>query len=159
MKEEDKIIYAIGRINGKKVSLFALSYRKPITGELGFQKEEGYEYWHIVKAQVILRFKVSQEAERALMKMDQVKYEGDIERYLLGLENLNILAQVTGIAWRSMVEKGLPLEALCGLSNQEYGSNLEWLAAIRTVTKAEEVFKEQSGLRQEQSSKSDALGK
>jgi len=143
MKEEDKIIYAICRMEGKEVAPFALAYRKQMTGELGFQKQEGYEYWHIFKAQVILRFTVSHEAERALRRMELIKYQGDIEKYLLELENLNIQAEVTGIAWRYMVEKRLPLEALRRLSNQEYGSDPEWLAAIRTVTKAEEAFKEQ----------------
>ena len=138
MKEEDKTIYAIGRIEGKEVAPFALAYRKQMTGELGFQKQEGYEYWHIVKTQVILRFTVSHEAERALRRMELVKYQGDIEKYLLELENLNIQAQVTGITWRYMVEKRLPLEALRRLSNQEYGSDPEWLAAIRTVTKAKQ---------------------
>jgi len=135
MKEEDKIIYAIGRMEGKEVAPFALAYRKQMTGELGFQKQEGYEYWHIFKAQVILRFTVSHEAERALRRMELVKYQWDIEKYLLELENLNIQAQVTGIAWRYMVEKRLPLEALRRLSNQEYSSDPEWLVAIRTVTK------------------------
>jgi len=159
MKEEDKIIYAIGRMEGKEVAPFALAYRKQITGELGFQKQEGYEYWHIFKAQVILRFTVFHEAERALRRMELAKYQGDIEKYLLELENLNIQAQVTGIAWRYMVEKRLPLEALRRLSNQEYGSDPEWLEAIRTVTKAEEAFKEQRGLRHEPSTKSDSSGK
>jgi len=159
MKEEDKIIYAIGRMEGKEVAPFALAYRKQMTGELGFQKQEGYEYWHIFKAQVILRFTVSHEAERALRRMELVKYQGDIEKYLLELENLNIQAQVTGIAWRYMLEKRLPLEALRRLSNQEYGSDPEWHAAIRTVTKAEEAFKEQRGLRHEVSMKSDSSGK
>jgi len=130
-----------------------------MTGELGFQKQEGYEYWHIFKMQVILRFTVSHQAERALRRMELVKYQGDKEKYLLDLENLNIQAQVTGIAWRYMVEKRLPLEALCRLSNQEYGSDPEWLAAIRTVTKAEEAFNEQRGIRHEPSTKSDLPGK
>ena len=68
--------------------------------------------------------------ERALRKMDQVKYQGEIEKYLQILENLNIVAQVTGIAWRSMGKNRLPLDALHHLRNQEYGSDLEWLAAI-----------------------------
>jgi len=159
MKEEDKIIYAIGRMEGKEVAPFALAYRKQMTGELGFQKQEGYEYWHIFKAKVILRFTVSHEAERVLRRMELIKYQGDIEKYLLKLENLNIQEQVTGIAWRYMVEKRLPLEAVRRLLNQEYGSDPEWLAAIRTVTKAEEAFKEQRGLRHEPSMKSNSSGK
>jgi len=31
--------------------------------------------------------------------MELVKYQGDIEKYLLGLENLNIEAQGTSIDW------------------------------------------------------------
>jgi len=49
--------------------------------------------------------------------MELVKYQGEIEKYLLELENLKIQAQVTGIAWRYMVEKRLPLEAIRRLSN------------------------------------------
>jgi len=79
-----------------------------MTGELGFQKQEGYEYWHIFKAQVILQFTVFHEPERALRKIEQVKYQGDIEKYLLKLGNLKVVAQDTGIGWRSMVEKRLP---------------------------------------------------
>jgi len=36
MKEEDRIRYAIGRMEGKEVAPFALAYRKQMTGELGF---------------------------------------------------------------------------------------------------------------------------
>jgi len=74
MKEEDKILYAIGRIEGKEVAPFPLAYRKQMTGELGFQKQEGYEYWHILKAQVILPFTVCHEEERALTRMELIKY-------------------------------------------------------------------------------------
>ena len=81
----------------------------------------------------------------ALRKMDQVKYQGDIEKYRWEFKNLNILAQVTGIAWRSMVEKGLLLDALRYLSNKECGRDTEWVVAIRTVPKAEEAFKKQCG--------------
>jgi len=112
IKEEDKIIYAIGRMEGKEVAPFAVAYRKQMTGELGFHKQEGYEYWHIFRAQVIWRFTVSHEAERAQRRMELVKYQGDIEKYLRELENLNLQAQVTGIAGGYMVEKRLPLEAL-----------------------------------------------
>ena len=108
---------------------------------------------------MILRFTVSHEAERALREMELVKYQDDIEKYLLDLENLNIKAQVTGIGWRSMVEKRLPLEALRQLSNQEYCSDPEWRAAIRNVTKAEKAFNEQRGIRHEPSTRLDLSGK
>jgi len=56
MKEEDKIIYGTGRMEEREVAPFGLAYRKQMTGELAVQKEGGYEYWYIFKAQVILRF-------------------------------------------------------------------------------------------------------
>jgi len=70
MKEEDRILYAIRSMEGKEVAPFALSYRKQISGELGCQKREGYEYWHILKVQVILRFTISHKVKWALRKMD-----------------------------------------------------------------------------------------
>ena len=40
--------------------------------------------------------------------MEKVRYERDIEKYLLTLENLNIDAEMSGVAWRNMIEKRLP---------------------------------------------------
>ena len=37
-------------------------------------------------------------AQRALRDVEKVRYEGDIEKYLLTLENLNIDAEMTGVA-------------------------------------------------------------
>jgi len=66
---------------------------------------------------------------------------------LMEMENLNIHARVTGIAWRKMVEDQLPIEALRRLSHREYVDDGEWLEAVRTVTRAEEDFKERKDLR------------
>jgi len=62
-------------------------------------------------------------------------------------ENLNIDARVAGIAWRKMTEDQLPVEALRRLSHREYVDDGEWLEAFRTVTRAEEDFKERKDLR------------
>jgi len=58
------------------------------------------------------------------------------------MENLNIHARVTGITWRKMIEDERPVEVVRRLSYREYGHNREWLEAVRTVTRAEEEFKE-----------------
>ena len=63
------------------------------------------------------------------------------------MENLNVLAGVTGIAWRKMIEDELPVEALRRLSHREYVDDGEWLEAVRNVTRAEEDFKERKDLR------------
>jgi len=59
----------------------------------------------------------------------------------MDMENLNIHARVTGIAWRKMIEDKLPVEALRQLLHREYVDDREWLAGLRTVTRAEEDFK------------------
>jgi len=79
--------------------------------------------------------------------MGSVKYRGDVAKFFMEMENLNIDARVTGIAWRKMIEAELPIEALRRLSHREYVDDGEWLEAVRTVTRAEEDFKERKDLR------------
>ena len=52
--------------------------------------------------------------------MEKARYEGDIEKYLLTLENLNIDAEMSGVAWRNMIEKRLPLEAHRRWANKKF---------------------------------------
>jgi len=79
--------------------------------------------------------------------MASVKYRGDVAKFLMEMENLNIHARVTGIAWRKISEDELPVEALRWHSYREYVDDGEWLEAVRTVTRAEDDFKEQKDLR------------
>jgi len=79
--------------------------------------------------------------------MGSVKYRGDVAKFLMEMQNLNIHARVTGIAWRKTIEDELPVEALRRLSHREYVDNGEWLEAVRTVTRAEEDSKERKDLR------------
>jgi len=79
--------------------------------------------------------------------MRSVKYRGDVAKLLMEMENLNIHARVTGIAWRKRIEEILTVEALRRLSHREYVHDAEWLEAVSTVTRAEEDFKEGKDLR------------
>jgi len=79
--------------------------------------------------------------------MGSVKYRGDVAKFLMEIENLTIHARVTRIAWRTMIEDELLIEALRRLSDREYVDNGEWLEAVRTVTRAEEDLKERKDLR------------
>jgi len=74
--------------------------------------------------------------------MGSVKYRGDVAKFLMEMENLNIHARVSGTAWRKMIEDKLPVEALRRLSQREYVDDGEWSEAFRTITLAEEHFKE-----------------
>ena len=78
--------------------------------------------------------------------MEKVRYKGDIEKYLLTLENLNIDAEMSGVAWRNMIEKRLPLEARRRWAPKKFDLDSEFVEAVRRCTKAEELFKEQLGL-------------
>jgi len=40
--------------------------------------------------------------------MGSVKYRGDVAKFLMEIENLNIHARVTGIARRKVIEDELP---------------------------------------------------
>ena len=112
---EDKaqrIRYAIRRMDGKEVAPFALTYRRQMTGEIGSTRQEGYKFWHIFAQQALLRFRPPHEAEKSLREMGSVKYRGDVAKFLMEMENLNIHARITGIAWRKMIEHELPVDAL-----------------------------------------------
>jgi len=78
--------------------------------------------------------------------MGLVKYRGDVAKFLMQMENLNIHSRVTGIACRKMIEDELPVKALRRLSHREYVDDGAWFDAVRTVTRAEEDFKERKEL-------------
>ena len=80
-------------------------------GEFGFPRSDGYDLWENFKNQIQEKLSILHRAQRALRDMEKARYEGDIEKYLLTLENLNIDEEMSGMAWRNMIEKRLPLEA------------------------------------------------
>ena len=134
-------------MDGKEVTPFVLTYRRQITGEIGYTRQEGYEFCHVFAEQALRHFGPTHEAENSLREMGLVKYRGNGAKFLMEMENLNIHARVTGIAWRKMSEDELPIEALRRLSHREYVDDGEWLEAVRTVTRAEEDFKKRKDLR------------
>jgi len=139
--------YAISRMDRKEVAPFALTYRRQMTVEIGYTRQEGYEFWNVFAEQALRRFGPTHEAEKSLREMGSVKYRGDVAKFLMEMETLNIHARVTGIAWRKMIEDKLPVEALRRLSHREYVDDGEWLEVVRTVIGAEEDLKERKDLR------------
>jgi len=83
-----------------------------MTGEIGHTRQQRYEFWHVFPEQALRRFGPTNEAENSLREMGSVKYGGDVAKFLMEMENLNIHTRVTGIAWRKMIEDELPVEAL-----------------------------------------------
>src|SRR6201996_9746488 len=129
-------------MEGDDVSAFALTYQKKMTGELGYLKVEGYEYWETFRNECISQFALTHEGERALAAMEKVRYKGDIDRYLLEMENHNTHVGLSGVALRQMLSRTIPKDALRRLSMKEYERDVDWIAALREPTRREETFLE-----------------
>ena len=147
-------------MKGPQVSSFAITYRHQMTGELGLTRQEGYELWAIFAEQVVRRFRPTHEEVRALREMMKVRYKGDIDQFLLEIENWNVKARVTGVAFRKMIDDQIPDEAVRRMSMMDpIADDREWLEAVRTASKAEEDFVEGRKLRHGDSSGSGSSGK
>ena len=152
--EQDRIKYALGRMEGEDVLAFALTYRKKITSELGNLKIEGYEYWEIFHMQCTTRFALTHEGERALTAMEKMKYTGNIDKFMLEFENQNTYVGLVGVAIRQMAGRTMPREAIRRLSTLEYTLDSDWMAALRECTRREETFLEEQSWRKDQGGRS-----
>ena len=85
--EADRIKYALSKMKGPQVSSLAMTYQNHLTGELGFTRQEGYELWAIFAEQVVRRYRLTHEEVKALREMMKVRYKGDIDQFLLEIEN------------------------------------------------------------------------
>ena len=94
-EEDERIKYSLSMKKGRAVTPFAITYRKKMTGEFGFPRSDGYDLWENFKNQIHERFSILHRAQRDLRDMEKIRYQGDIEKYLLTLENLNIGAEMS----------------------------------------------------------------
>jgi len=116
-------------MEGEDVSAFAFTYQNKMTGELGHLKIEGYNFWEAFRGQCILRFALTHEGERSLALKTKVIYKGNIDRYLLEMENHNTHVGMSEVAWRQMVERHIPKDVLRRLSTEEYATDSAWITA------------------------------
>ena len=131
-----------------------------MTGELGLTRQKGYELWAIFAEQVVRPFGPTHEEVKALWEMMKVRYKGDIDQFLLEIENWNVKARVTGVALRKMIDNQIADEAVRRISMMDpIADNREWLEAVRTASKAEEDFVEGRKLRHGDSSGTASSGK
>jgi len=144
--EPERIQYAISGMDWKEVSPFMQTSRQQITEELAYTKQAGYEFRHVFAEQALQRFIPTHGREKARREMGVVRYLGDITKFLLEMESLNIHARITGIASRKMIQDEIPEDALRRLSLREYVDDGEWLEAVRTFTRMEEDLRERKGL-------------
>ena len=114
-----------------------------MTGELGYTRQEGYELWDIFNEQMVRRFGPTHEEEKALRQMMKVTYKGDIDQFLLEIDNWNVKVRVTGGVLRKMIEDQIPEEAVRRLSMIDpIPDEREWLEAVRTAVRKKEDFQE-----------------
>ena len=147
--DQDRIKYALGRMEGEDVSSFALTYRKKMTVELDYLKIEGYEYWEMFHIQCTTWFALTDESERVLAAMEKMKYTGNIDKFLLEFENHNTYVGLVGVAVRQMAGRTMPRGAMRRLSTLEYPLDSDWMAALRECTRREEIFVEEQSGRQD----------
>ena len=108
-----------------------------MTGEFGFPRSDRYDLWENFKKHIQEKFSVLHRAQTGLRDMEKVRYERDIEKYPLSLENLNIDAEMSGVAWGNMIEKGLHFEARRRWAHKNFALDSEFVEAIRRCTKPE----------------------
>ena len=116
--------------------------------------------WAIFAEQVVRLLGPTHEEVKALREMMNVRYKGDIDQFLLEIENWNGKARVTGVAFRKMIDYQIPEEAVRRMSMMDQiADDREWLEAVRTASKAEEDFVEGTKLRDGDSAGSASSGK
>jgi len=145
--EADQIKYAMGRMEGDDVAPFTDTYRKMMSGALGYKKEISYERWFMFEPKVTERFAPTHEAERTHKLMKLEKYHGDIRQFLLRMENHNIKFELPGVAWRDMIKAQMPEAGLLRLSFETYPNDELWLAGFKNAMIQHENHKEEKRLR------------
>src|SRR5207302_5661796 len=119
---------------------FTTWYRLSMTGTLNYDRVEGLEYWERFRQEIIKRYANKEEERKALASMHSHKYEGDICTFLLRQENDDMMAKVTGIAFREIIKRALPIDILRRLLVKEIDDEREWLNAVQYHGMEEEGF-------------------
>ena len=90
----------------------------------------------------------------------KVRYRGDIDQFLLEIDNWNVKVKVTGDVLRKMIEDQIPEEVVRRLSMIDLiPDERERLEAVRTAVRKEEDFQEGRKLKHTDSAGSASRGK
>jgi len=75
--------------------------------------------------------------------MLKLRYKNDINQFVLELENWNVKAKVTGIAFRKFIRDQILDEAVRRMSmHQEYADDRDWREVLCQAVRDEEDFQE-----------------
>jgi len=78
---------------------FALTYQNKMFGELSHLKGEGEEFWEAFRGPCILQVALRHEGERSLALMTKFTYKGNMDEYLLEMENHYTHVGMSGVVW------------------------------------------------------------
>ena len=94
-------------------------------------------------------FSLTHEEEKALPEIIKVWYKGDIDQFLLEIENWNVNAKVLEIAFRKIIKDQIPEEGVRRMStNDPIMDDRKWLEAIVKAGRTEEDFQERRKLKE-----------
>ena len=144
-----RIVFVLVKTKGNKIAPFSEKSRRVMGGLGGYTQDPSNSTCERFRQDITKRFIGIEEERRALEEMNTVFYQGKIDTYLLLLENLNIKAGLTGIAWRVRVESGLPEDILCHPSHFKFANDGEWTETVRDVGRQEEELLERRKLSRE----------
>jgi hypothetical protein len=144
--DKDRIKYAISCLEDK-AKPFGERYRKRMDGKDGEIMQVHFRYWTTFVTEMKARFLSSEEAREARNKMDHVKYNNSIDDYMLQQETLNAIVRMSGVAYRTCLEKSLPQAIRHRLSYFESpDSDEDWARMVTKVGKMEESFRAEQKL-------------
>jgi len=114
---------------------------------LGFKKEISYERWFMFEQRVTEVFAPTHETERTHKLMKLERYHGDIQQFLLRMENHNIKLRLQWVAWRDMLKAQMPKAGLLRISFKTYLNDELWLDGFKNVMIQHEKHEEDKHLR------------
>jgi hypothetical protein len=96
-----KLQYCRGRLEGH-----ALAWHMQWETKASAGKHE--RAWSVYQAAIYARFHNRYQQETAYGKIMEVKYKGSIQDMITEYNTLNVKAEITGVAYRTMLMRGLP---------------------------------------------------
>lgn len=113
--------------------------------ERDLQAKHLQDNWGAFREALEARFLRTDEDHRDLLRMEELRYKGDIEDYLAKMEAYNLRAGAHGVVLKRIIRKGLPNDILdlIGVHEEPNLTDLDFLALVRRVGKRAEYAKSQ----------------
>jgi hypothetical protein len=132
--EKNKILWALGFLDGEKAQIWAESY------ETKMSKHTRYKDWEFFKAKLRQECDLAEEDVDSITKMEEWSYKGDITTYIDKLKFLNDKAKLSGGGLKRVIRRGLPEKIIDHMSLFGDPSTTEALwTSLKKAGKAYEI--------------------